>query len=136
MKRFKLEKSQEEFYTSNSGLALLGLSIDRFTSIKQLLSQVSLLKRGIKSYLGFLSLGKRDFQAVTDKLEDKFFKESLAIKEIPPESTLGQRLDEHAERFLPVVNYCVDAEGMGRETGEGFYCRYNGLLEHCHITAL
>src|ERR1035438_3478764 len=33
MKHFKLEKSQDEFYTSNSGLALLGLCINNFTSL-------------------------------------------------------------------------------------------------------
>ncbi len=113
MKRFKLEKSQEEFYTSHSGLALLGPCINKFTSLSQRLLQASPLKRGIphadvvKSYLGVLGLGKSDFDAVTSKREDKFFKEALAIKEVAPESTLRQRLDEHAERFLPVVNYCV-----------------------------
>lgn len=113
MKRFKLEKSQEEFYSSNSGLALLGLCINRFTSLPQRLSQIAPLQRGIahadvvKSYLGVLALGKSDFEAVTDKREDKFFKESLAVKEVPSEGTLRQRLNEHAERFLPVANYCV-----------------------------
>jgi len=113
MKRFKLEKSKEEFYTSHSGLALLGLCINRFTSLPQRLSQISPLKHGIphadvvKSYLGVLGLGKSDFEAVTSKREDKFFKEALAIKDVAPESTLRQRLDEHAERFLPIINYCV-----------------------------
>jgi hypothetical protein len=113
MKHFKLEKSQDEFYTSNSGLALLGLCINNFTSLTRRLSQIAPLKRGIphadvvKSYLGILGLGKSDFGTVTNKRDDKFFKESLAIKEIPSEGTLRQRLDEHAERFLPVVNYCV-----------------------------
>lgn len=99
--------------TRHSALALPGPCINKFTSLSQRLSQISPLKRGIphadvvKSYLGVLGLGKSDFEAVTSKREDKFFKEALAIKEVAPESTLRQRLDEHAERFLLVVNYCV-----------------------------
>ncbi|MDP1989386.1 MAG: hypothetical protein Q8K00_00050 [Syntrophales bacterium] len=33
MKRFILERSSDEFYTSHSGLALIGLGINRFTSL-------------------------------------------------------------------------------------------------------
>jgi len=31
MKRFIIEQSDEEFYTSHSGLALVGLALNRFT---------------------------------------------------------------------------------------------------------
>ena len=33
MKRFILEKSDDEFYTSHSGLALVGLCINRFSGL-------------------------------------------------------------------------------------------------------
>jgi len=31
--RFTIEQSDQEFYTSNSGMALVGLAINRFTSL-------------------------------------------------------------------------------------------------------
>jgi Transposase DDE domain group 1 len=113
MKKLKLEQSTDEFYTSNSGLALLGMCINKFTSLGRRLLPIAPLAHGIphtdvvKSCLGLLSLGKSDFDAVTNKREDKFFMEALAVKEVPSEGTYRQRLDEHAERFLPVINYCV-----------------------------
>lgn len=33
MKRFHIEKSKDEFYTSHSGMALVGLCLNRFTSL-------------------------------------------------------------------------------------------------------
>lgn len=33
MKRFQVEQSDEEFYTSHSGLALVGLGVNRFTTL-------------------------------------------------------------------------------------------------------
>jgi len=33
MKRFVIEQSDKEFYTSHSGLALVGLALNRFTSL-------------------------------------------------------------------------------------------------------
>jgi hypothetical protein len=35
MKRFILERSSDEFYTSYSGLALVGLGVNRFTSLNR-----------------------------------------------------------------------------------------------------
>lgn len=113
MRRFIIEKSNDEFYTSHSGLALVGLCLNRFTSLAKRLADVAPLLKGIshadvvKSYIGLLSIGKSDYEAVTGFREDRSFKESLAVKDVPSEGTLRQRLEEHAERFKTVVNYCV-----------------------------
>ena len=110
MKRFILEKSDDEFYTSHSGLALIGLGVNRHTSLN------SKIKRAIpdtkdiantdviRSYLGLLALGKSDYEAVTDMRNDTYFKQSLGIKQVPSAETLRQRLDETAEAFEPIIS--------------------------------
>lgn len=113
LKRFFIEKSKDEFYTSHSGLALVGLCLNRFTSLGSRLVAAATLMGGIphadiaKSYIGLLSLGKSDYEAITGFREDRFFKEALALKAVPSEGTLRQRFDEHAERFQAIINYCV-----------------------------
>lgn len=113
LKRFFLEKSKDEFYTSHSGLALVGLCLNRFTSLGQRLATVAPLAGGIphadivKAFIGLLSLGKSDYEAITGFREDRFFKEALAVKAVASEGTLRQRFDEHAERFRAIVNYCA-----------------------------
>ncbi|MBU1059101.1 MAG: IS1380 family transposase, partial [Proteobacteria bacterium] len=68
MKRFIIERSSDEFYTSHSGLALVGLSINRFTSLNTRLKKAIPDTKDItntdvvRSYLGLLSLGKSDFE--------------------------------------------------------------------------
>lgn len=113
MKRFIIEKSKDEFYTSHSGLALVGLGVNRFTSLAKLLATMAPLSKGIshadviKSFIGLLALGKTDYEAITGFRDDRYFKESLAVKNVPSEGTLRQRLEKHAERFRAIVNGCV-----------------------------
>jgi len=114
MKRFVIEKSKDEFYTSHSGLALVGWGLNRFTSLSKRLGEVSRMKKGaiahadvLRSYLGLLCLGKSDFAAVEGRREDRFFRESLGIKEVPSEPTLRQRMEQQAEPFQHIVNFCV-----------------------------
>jgi len=113
MKRFLLEKSQDEFYTSHSGLALVGLCLNRFTSLTKRLEPLSSLKQGaishadvVRSTLGLLILGKSDFAAIEAFRQDRFFREALGLKEVPSEPTLRQRLAERVEVFLPIVTFC------------------------------
>ena len=114
MKRFIIEKSDDEFYTSHSGLALIGLCLNRFTRLRQHLDKLPRLKEGaishadvVRGYLGVLCLGKSDFAAIEGFRQDTFFRESLALSEVPSEPTLRQRLKEKTEHFSWVVNGCV-----------------------------
>jgi len=114
MKRFYIDKSKDEFYTSHSGMALVGLCLNRFTSLPNRLGQVAPLKNGaishadvIRSYIGLLSLGKSDFEAISGFRQDRYFQEALALKDVPSEPTLRQRMEEHAARFQMIVNFCV-----------------------------
>ncbi len=64
MKRFIVEQSDTEFYTSHSGLALIGLCLNRYSSLSTAVDGAIPLRHGIahsdliKSYLGQLCLGK------------------------------------------------------------------------------
>ena len=57
MKRFILEQSDEEFYSSHSGLALVGLCVNRFARLGKAMKRAIPLRHGIshedvvKSYL-------------------------------------------------------------------------------------
>lgn len=114
MKRFIIEKSNDEFYTSHSGLALAGLGLNRFTSLCKRLGGLSRMIQGaishadvVRSYIGLLCLGKSDFAAIENFRSDDSFQESLGLKKVPSEPTLRQRLEQHAESFQQIVNFCV-----------------------------
>jgi hypothetical protein len=114
MKGFIIEKSEDQFYTSHSGAALIGLCLNRYTRLAKLLAGVSKLKKGaivhadvVRSYLGLLCLGKSDFAAIEGFRQDRFFREALGLAEVPSEPTLRQRLEQHGQTFHPIVNGCV-----------------------------
>ncbi len=110
--RFKIEPSKQEFYTSTSGLALVGVALNRFTTLASRVDKVG-PKRGIatsdviRSYLGLLCQGKSDFAAIRPFFEDdEFFRCSLGLAKVPPPETLRQRLDQFAERLRTIVDVC------------------------------
>ncbi len=114
MKRFVIEKSEDEFYTSHSGAALIGLCLNRFTSLATRLAEVSPLKKGaishadvLRCYIGLLSLGKSDFAAIEGFRQDDFFREALGVTEVPAEPTLRQRIEQQADTFRTIANFCV-----------------------------
>jgi len=113
MKRFILEQSDDEFYTSHSGMALVGLCINRYsdlsrTVIRKMDNNANLISHSdlLRSYLGLLCLGKSDYEAVSAMRGDDYFKDSLGITNVPSAERLRQRLDEHAEDYLAVAQKC------------------------------
>lgn len=113
MKRFVIEQSDEEFYTSHSGIALVGLALNRFTSLSSALAVMNApgdLIAGIdiiRSYCALLAQGKSDFIAVEQCRNDDFFRESLGNNDVPSEGTMRQRMDEYAERILGSVSWAA-----------------------------
>lgn len=111
MKRFIIEQSDEEFYTSHSGLALVGLALNRFTSLSSSLSAMGApgdLIAGIdiiRAYCALLAQGKSDFVAIEQYRRDDFFRESLGNKDVPSEGTMRQRMDEYAEQILGALSW-------------------------------
>ena len=116
MKRFIIEQSDREFYTSHSGLSLVGLCVNKHTELCKKLSKQDNGKEKItsaeviKSYLGLLCIGKSDYEAVENMRGDDYFKVALGIKNVPSAARLRQRLDDQASNFESVVSEClVDA---------------------------
>ena len=93
MKRFILKQSDDELYTSHSGLALAGFFINRYSDL-------------LRSYLGLLCLGKSDYEPKRAMRDDDHFKKSLGITNMPSAEWLRQRLDEEAEKYLDLANTC------------------------------
>ena len=113
MKRFTIVKSDKEFYTSHSGLALVGLSLNRFCSLPGKAEEGFPLSAGstgiglddiLRSYVGLLATGKSDYEAITNRRKDDYFKESLGIGNVPSAETLRQRLDEVAVALRPLCD--------------------------------
>lgn len=108
MRRFIIEQSDADF-TSHSGLALVGMALNRHSGLPKALDRKVGLRHGIAhsdvlcSYIGLFSLGKSDFEAVENVRDDDFFAEALGITTVPSAVTLRQRLDERAAAFLPLV---------------------------------
>lgn len=99
MPRFELKESNRHL-TSYAGLALIGqcceaAQVDRLdfrfhTSLGMKTSDL------VKSYVGLLSLGKSDFEAIEPFREDRFFKKALGIGKVPSSVWLRQRLEKLA----------------------------------------
>ena len=113
MKRFILERSKKDFYTSHSGLALIGLGINYYSDLPGKARKAFPLAKGVsgiglddvvRSYVGMLSLGQSDYEAVTNKKDDTYFKQSLGIRKVPSAETLRQRLDDVAVGLRPLVD--------------------------------
>ncbi|MBF0098838.1 MAG: IS1380 family transposase [Magnetococcales bacterium] len=113
MRRFILEQSDQEFYTSHSGLALAGACLNRLVDLNGELKKAMPLRHGIshgdivKSYLGLLCQGKSDFEAIDQFREDGFFREALGIERVPSIARMRQRMDEGATVWQPVIARCT-----------------------------
>ena len=132
-KKFVLAQSDKEFYTSNSGLALVGLCLNKFCSLPSRAREAFPLSPGtngigmddiVRSSIGLLSLGQSDYEAVANRKDDDYFRESLGIRRVPSRETLRQRLDEAASGLRPIADACsvefikrAEVEITGLETG-------------------
>jgi len=133
MKRLIIEQSDDEFYTSDSGLALARACINPHSDLGR---QVGRLRRGgghiadidiLRSYLGLLSLGKSDFQAITGMRDDDYFRHSLGIGRVPSAERLRQRLDEAApDGLIPLV--FRSSQAMLKQLGVKVSGYANGLV--------
>lgn len=109
MKRFILEQSATEFFTSHAGLALVGLALNRFTDLRKQARTIP-KRHGIpnieliRTFTGLLCLGKSDFEAVEQARGDRFFQASLGIKQMPSSARLRQRFDEDAPALIPLLD--------------------------------
>ena len=109
MRTFTLQQSRTEVYTPHGGLALIGHCLNRHTSLIKTARTV--VKRHgipnielIRTYLGLITLGKSDFEAVEPVRTDPFFKTAMGIKQSPSSARLRQRFDEDARALTPLLD--------------------------------
>jgi len=113
MKQFIIAQSKKEFYTSHSGLALVGLSLNKLCSLPAKVMDAFPRKLAgiglddiLRSYAGFLTMGQSDFEGITNRREDDHFSQSLGIARVRSAETLRQRLDEVASTLRPIADPC------------------------------
>ena len=113
MKQFIIAQSKKEFYTSHSGLALVGLCLNKLCSLPaEAKDAFPVSPNGIglddiiRSYVGLLAIGKSDFEAITDCRDDDHFSQSLGVARVPSAETLRQRLDEVASGLRGIADAC------------------------------
>lgn len=108
LRTFQLSQSQTEHYTSNVGLSLIGRCI-KLSQLDGLMPKKFQL-HGItdtdllKSYLGLISLGKSDFDAIENYRDDGFFHQALGIQRVPSSPSLRQRMDKDADKYRSVTD--------------------------------
>lgn len=108
MRRFNIMRSDTDSLTSHSGLALVGRALGH-THLDGDLAKIG-LRHGIahadcvKSYVGLLSTGKSDFDAIENRRDDAFFKTALGIAKVPSAPSLRQRFDERASAMIPIID--------------------------------
>jgi hypothetical protein len=96
MKRFIIEKSADGFYTSHSGLVLISLCLNRFTSLRKHLGTLLRLKENafshaavVRRHLSPLRFDKSDFAAIKGFRQSRFFRETLGYLECRPKQRCG-----------------------------------------------
>lgn len=111
MKRFIIEQSDTEFYTSNSGLVLVGHCVNDLCSLPFKATKTFPVSPGgigmddiLRSYVGLLSIGQSDFEAITNRREDEYFRQAMGINRVPSAVTLRQRLDEAAPELIALAD--------------------------------
>ena len=96
--------------TPVAGLALVGHLLQAMRPVLTRIDAALPIKGGVansdivRSYLGLLTQGKSDFDAVENFRGDAFFKQALGIGLLPSSPTLRQRMDARASElfdFLP-----------------------------------
>jgi hypothetical protein len=96
--------------TPVAGLALVGHHLNRLTPVFKQVDCALPVRNGVansdilRSYVGLLTQGKSDFDAIENYRGEAFFKQALGIKLLPSSPTLRQRMDARAQDlfdFLP-----------------------------------
>ena len=108
MRSLDIEHSNAEI-VFHSGLGLIGQALDKHTDLVRLLKKKIPQRHGIShrdtlfSYIGLLSVGKSDCDAIENVRDSYFFSHALGVDNVPSAATLRQRLDRHALKFNPLV---------------------------------
>ena len=102
-------KQGSELFTDQAGLSLVGLALEKFARVRKTLDKALPKRSGLSvgeivlAYVGLLSQGKSDFDAIENHREDGFFADALGISGVPAASTLRMQLDALADKLLPLT---------------------------------
>src|SRR5690606_33777306 len=58
----------------------------------------------VRAYVGLLSMGKSDFEAIENHRRDGFFQNALNLCAVPSAATLRQRLDEVGQQLAETTD--------------------------------
>jgi hypothetical protein len=90
MKRLLIEQSDDEIYTSHSGLALAGPCINEFSDLSRVNGrtidkQGNVISTVIRcaAILAYPALARVAMRPLTGMRDDSYFKDSLGIKKVP-----------------------------------------------------
>jgi len=110
VRKYKLEQSNKEI-TSRAGMVLIGSALENFTSITKTIDLALPKRHGtptsdiIKAYIGIVSQGKNDFEAINGVRNDDFFHQAMGIsKKLPTETSVRTRMNNEAETLIPLIN--------------------------------
>ena len=91
----------------------MGLCLNKFCALPAKAGEAFPVSSGgiglddiVRSYVGLLTIGKSDFEAITDCRDDDHFSQALRIARVPSAETLRQRLDEVAPNLLRIADAC------------------------------
>jgi len=108
-KKFILQQSTA-CLTGHAGLALVGLALNRFAQVREVLDRWFPKRSGLSvaelvmAYVGLLCLGKSDFDAIENHRHDEYFAAALGLSGVPAASTLRGQLDALADGLMPPVD--------------------------------
>lgn len=86
--------------TGQAGLVAVGHCLNHFAQLPAAIDPVFPVRSGVptsdvvRAYIGLLTLGKSDFDAIENQRQDGFFKRALGLRAVPSAATLRQRLDD------------------------------------------
>lgn len=96
--------------TGQAGLVAVGHCLNQFAQLPAAVDPVFPVRSGVptsdvvRAYVGLLSLGKSDFDAIENHRRDGFFKRALGLRAVPSAATLRQRLDEVARPLQAITD--------------------------------
>lgn len=100
MPRFKIELT-DDLISSTSGWVFVGEALHHLGFDKHLseLACIKAMKKIpsieiLRAYLGILTIGKNDFEAIGDYKDDPYFRKTLGLQYVPSKETLRQRLEQ------------------------------------------
>ena len=146
--------------TGHAGLVAVGHCLNHFAQLAQAVDAALPVRGGIanadivRAYVGLLSMGKSDFEAIENQRRDGFFQNALNLRAVPSAATLRQRLDEVGQQLaettdelpVPLIRraraavtplpmghvaldldvFCMDNSGTRKEGVSRTYAGYDG----------